>query len=122
MTARPSGILGKARQLVKRARGDVWVTQEFAAVRRDLDDVRTVGEATLRGVSKRTGPYALARPAIRRRFEPPYPWMATGAVEHVSSLLDRNMVGVEWGGGASTPYWCERLRILHTFEADRGFA
>jgi hypothetical protein len=122
MAAQSSGFLGRARLLVKRARGDVWVSQELSAVRRELDEIRSVGEATLRGVSRRAGPYALARPAIRRRFEPPHPWMATGAVEHVASLLDTGMVGVEWGGGASTPYWCERLGVLHTFEADRGFA
>ena len=55
-------------------------------------------------------------------FEPPTPWMVPAAVKHIDTLLTREMVGVEWGGGASTPYWCERLGVLHTFEADRGFA
>ncbi len=140
-----SATLNKVRHIAKRARGDVRLTHELGALRRDmlaaieghnrgplaeqlaslygeLAEIRQVTEATLRGVAQRGRPFDVARPAIRRRFEPPRPWMAAEAVEHVTALLGSDMRGLEWGGGASTPYWCEHLGILHTFEADRGFA
>jgi hypothetical protein len=138
-----------AKSILKRARGDVHVhkeiavlrddliravrqmstskeakarSREIAALRSEMASVSRSTDAVLRALGGRLGPYDLARPAIKQRFEPPTPWMVPEAVEHVNSLLTADMIGVEWGGGASTPYWCERLGVLHTFEADRGFA
>lgn len=98
------------------------VSDRLGSARQQLADVAKSNETILRALAKQFGPYDLARPGIRERFEPPYPWMVPAAVEHAGSLLTHDMRCIEWGGGASTPYWCERVGVLHTYEADRGFA
>lgn len=129
-------MLRRLKHLAKRARGDANVRREVSAVRRELvevterlepmreelADARKGNETVLRALRQRFGPFDLARPGIKDRFESPYPWMVPAAVEHANSLLTRDMRCVEWGGGASTPYWCQRVGVLHTYEADRGFA
>ncbi|MBA3984794.1 MAG: hypothetical protein H0X61_14865 [Acidimicrobiia bacterium] len=98
------------------------LTDRLASMREELAYVGKSNETILRALGKRFGPFDVARPGIKERFESPYPWMVPAAVEHANSLLTRDMRCVEWGGGASTPYWCERVGVLHTYEADRGFA
>jgi len=62
-------------------------------------------------------PFAAAKPAIQSLFEDPRPQMAPEAVSFLTDRLTPEMTVLEWGGGASTPYLCERVGVLHTVEA-----
>lgn len=68
------------------------------------------------------GPFARASAETRQLFEHPRPWMVEESVEFASAHLRPDMTALEWGGGASTPFWCERVGILHTVEASPGWA
>ena len=48
--------------------------------------------------------------------------MVPEAVAMVERNLRPDMTLLEYGGGASTPYWCERAGVLHTVEASHGWA
>jgi Methyltransferase domain len=58
-----------------------------------------------------------AKPTIRSLFENPRPQMPPEAVSFVAERLTSEMTLLEWGGGASTPYFCDRVGVLHTVEA-----
>lgn len=64
-----------------------------------------------------SSPLEAASPAIRSLFEDPCPQMVPEAVAFVTDRLTSDMTVLEWGGGASTPYLCERVGVLHTVEA-----
>lgn len=128
--------------VLKRMRGDVALRREARhlerALRRDLrrdlrleirrleetlqDDLHRVDQrlVELQG-DKPSGPFAQAKDEIRALFDDPRPWMVDEAVDFASKQLTSDMVGLEWGGGASTPYWCRRLGVLHTVEASPGW-
>lgn len=55
-------------------------------------------------------------------FDEPQPWFARGAQDFLDKALNENMVGVEYGGGTSTPWLCHRLGELYTVEADHNWA
>lgn len=127
----------------KRLRGDAYVHKEMrrlgdqvqaleAAMRALREEEPRPGPRTRRstparrgkraGRGKRPGAFDVAPAHIHKLFEDPRPWMVEAAVEHATSLVTAEMVGLEWGGGASTPFWCERLGRLHTVEASPGWA
>jgi len=51
-----------------------------------------------------------------------YPWLVPEAVTWLENNLNQNMVGVEFGGGLSTGWFCERLKFLHTIECSTNWA
>lgn len=50
------------------------------------------------------------------------PWIVAEAVNYLHESLTKEMVGVEFGAGCSTTWFCERLKYLHTFECSQHWA
>ncbi|MEG4838602.1 hypothetical protein [Microcoleus sp. B9-D4] len=59
---------------------------------------------------------------VKPFFTNPTPWLTRGAIEWLSKNLNQEMVGIEFGGGSSTPWFANQLKELHTFEANHEFA
>jgi len=51
-----------------------------------------------------------------------YPWIVPEAVEWLENNLTSEMVGVEFGAGLSTGWFCKKLKFLHTFECNKNWA
>ena len=51
-----------------------------------------------------------------------YPWIVPEAVSWLEERLNETMVGVEFGAGLSTGWFCKRLKFLHTFECSHNWA
>ena len=51
-----------------------------------------------------------------------FPWLVPAAVEWLEDNLTPQMMGVEFGGGLSTGWFCERLNFLHTVECSTNWA
>ena len=68
------------------------------------------------------GPLAAAEPSVRALFDDPQPQLVPGAVSFVAARLSPELTVLEWGGGASTPFLCERVGVLHTVEASPEWA
>ena len=51
-----------------------------------------------------------------------HPWLVPAAAEWLEDNLDENMIGVEFGGGLSTGWFCRRLKFLHTVECSTNWA
>ena len=118
-------------------RGDSVLRQSERSLLRELQTLRRSMKADLEGISARidaalppsappgpqkTGPLAMAAQSTRDLFDDPRPWMVPEAVAMVERHLRPDMTVLEYGGGASTPYWCERAGVLHTVEASPGWA
>lgn len=118
----------RVKSVLKRARGDIAVDRSrrelVAEMRRGVMQLErglaALGEELAARDTK--GPFEQARSSTRAMFEHPRPWMVEEAVEFASELLTPGTCALEWGGGASTPYWCERVGVLHTVEASPGWA
>ncbi len=109
---------GKARnvsELWKRLRGDAVVKQSTADVLGRIDRLETE-------VTARQAMVSPLEAAEARRFRDASPQLAGGAAGFAASQLDPGMTGLEWGGGAATPYWCDKVAVLHTVESDPGWA
>jgi hypothetical protein len=118
---------------LKRLRGDSALKQsersllrEMHALQRGLEQVSARLDAALPPPapprSEGAGPFASASESTRALFADPHPWMVPEAVAMVERNLRPDMTVLEYGGGASTPYWCERVGVLHTVEASHGWA
>jgi hypothetical protein len=115
----------------KRLRGDLFLREQVQRLEQQLKALR---EDLIRGGAQAdvgasasaapvpSSPFEAAPPELRHRFDDPFPWMAPSAVRRAASLLRPDMTALEYGGGASTPYWCERVGVLHTVEASPGWA
>ena len=44
------------------------------------------------------------------------PWISKSAIIRLQDLLTTDMRGLEWGSGASTLWYSQRLKELHTYE------
>ena len=44
------------------------------------------------------------------------PWLTRDAITLLGTLLNQNMIGLEWGAGTSTPWVYERVMQLYTIE------
>jgi hypothetical protein len=84
------------------------IRAEIAALSAQVDALKPPPQAS---------PLAAAQPAIRSLFEDPQPQMVPEAVTFLADRLTPEMTVLEWGGGASTPFLCERVGVLHTVEA-----
>jgi len=51
-----------------------------------------------------------------------YPWIVPEAVEWLEENLNNTMMGVEFGGGLSTGWFCQRLKFLHTIECSTNWS
>ena len=91
------------------------------AVRADIAALSVQVEA-LKPPIPEASPLKAARPAVRAMFEDPRPQMAPDAVSFLADRLTPEMTVLEWGGGSSTPYLCERVGVLHTVEASPEWA
>lgn len=100
----------RSKDLLKRARGDDALRRALTDLRHDLQQI------------DHARPFEAASPEVRHLFDDPLPWMVPEAVKCATEALDETMTGLEWGGGASTPYWCRQLGVLHTLEASPGWA
>ncbi|MBA2317858.1 MAG: hypothetical protein H0V93_08780 [Euzebyales bacterium] len=112
-------------ELLKRARGDIAVRGEVRRLEQRLEGLLARVVPSAQEISPppaSRGPLAQAPQEIQQLFVNPSPWMAAGAIKRASELLSEDMTALEWGGGASTPYWCERVDVLHTVEASTGWA
>lgn len=122
---------------LKRMWGDSALNQSERSLLREMQTLRRSMKADLKRISARidaalpspapprpkdAGPFALANQSIRDLFADPRPWMVPEAVAMVERNLRPDMTVLEYGGGASTPYWCERAGVLHTVEASHGWA
>jgi hypothetical protein len=123
---------------LKRIRGDATVKQSERSLLRELQSLRGSLKDDLTRISsridaalpppvpppaaERAGPFATAAQSTRDLFADPRPWMVPEAVAMVDQNLRPDMTVLEYGGGASTPYWCERAGVLHTVEASHGWA
>ena len=122
---------------LKRMRGDSALKQSERSLLREMQTLRRGMNADLEQIAARidaavlapappppkgAGPFALANQATRDLFADPRPWMVPEAVAMVEQNLRPDMTVLEYGGGASTPYWCERAGVLHTVEASFGWA
>ena len=122
---------------LKRIRGDFALKRTERSLLRELKSLRRSLRTDLEGISaridaalppaapprpKEAGPFASADKSTRDLFANPRPWMVPGALELVEQRLRPDMTILEYGGGASTPYWCERAGVLHTVEASPGWA
>ena len=122
---------------LKRIRGDFALKRSERSLLRELQTLRRSLRTDLEAISARidaalpptapappqaAGPFASADQSTRDLFADPRPWMVSGAVELVEQNLRPDMTVLEYGGGASTPYWCERAGVLHTVEASPGWA
>ena len=74
-------------------------------------------EALKPPIAQEACPLAAAKPGIRSLFANPRPQMVREAVTFIADRLTSEMTLLEWGGGASTPYFCDRVGVLHTVEA-----
>jgi hypothetical protein len=112
----------------KRARGDEVLQRYERALSDDLAAAERSIRADLAALSDQvdalkpptpvlSSPLETAKPAVRSLFEHPRPQMVPEAVTFVADRLTSEMTVLEWGGGASTPYLCERAGVLHTVEA-----
>jgi hypothetical protein len=132
-----SSIGDSVRTGLKRMRGDSVLKQSERSLLRELQTLQRSMKADLEEISARidaalppaappkpekTGPLALAAQSTRDLFDDPRPWMVPEAVAMVERHLRPDMTVLEYGGGASTPYWCERVGVLHTVEASPGWA
>ena len=52
----------------------------------------------------------------------PKPWMTEGLIEFVEKGLKPDDVVLEFGGGASSVWWCSRAKYAYTVEASPGWA
>jgi hypothetical protein len=122
---------------LKRMRGDFALKQSERSLRREMQALQRRVTADLSRISaridealpqpappgpKNAGPLASADQSTRDLFADPRPWMVPEAVAMVERNLRPDMTVLEYGGGASTPYWCERAGVLHTVEASHGWA
>jgi hypothetical protein len=122
---------------LKRIRGDSALKRSERSLLRELQALRRSLRTDLEAISaridaalpptappppKEAGPFASASQSTRDLFADPRPWMVSGAVDLVEQHLRPDMTILEYGGGASTPYWCERAGVLHTVEASPGWA
>jgi hypothetical protein len=121
------------RTSLRRARGDATVLRTERVLASDLATAEQSIRAEIAALSAQvdalkppkppkpakpvSSPLEAARPAIRSLFEDPRPQMVPEAVAFVTDRLTPDMTVLEWGGGASTPYLCERVGVLHTIEA-----
>ena len=104
-----SGDLATAEQTIR---------AEIAALSAQVDALRPPAPPKPAGPGKAmTRPLETARPAVRALFEDPQPQLVPEAVAFVADRLAPDMTVLEWGGGASTPFLCERARVVHTVEA-----
>lgn len=122
---------------LKRIRGDSSLKQSERSLLGEMQTLRRSLKADLERIASRidaalppsvppqpknAGPFAAAEQSIRDLFVDPRPWMVPEAVAMVERDLRPDMTVLEYGGGASTPYWCERAGVLHTVEASHGWA
>ena len=91
------------------------------AVRADIAALSVQVEA-LKPPIPEASPLKAAKPAVRALFDDPRPQMAPEAVSFLADRLTPEMTVLEWGGGSSTPYLCERVGVLHTVEASPEWA
>jgi hypothetical protein len=54
--------------------------------------------------------------------KPWFPWLVPSSAEWLDNNLAPHMMGVEFGGGLSTGWFCERLKFLHTVECSTNWA
>jgi hypothetical protein len=111
----------------KRVRGDEVLLRSERSLSNDLAAAEKAIRADIAALSVQVdalkpatpeaSPLAAAKPAIRSLFANPRPQMAPEAVTFIADRLTSEMTLLEWGGGASTPYFCDRVGVLHTVEA-----
>jgi methyltransferase family protein len=116
----------------KRVRGDDVLLRSERSLSNDLAAAEKAIRADLAALSVQVealkppipeaSPLKAAKPAIRSLFEHPRPQMPAEAVTYIADRLTSEMTLLEWGGGASTPYFCERVGVLHTVEASPEWA
>lgn len=100
------------------ATAEQTIRAEIAALSAQVDALKPPKPPTPARPAKAVSrPLEAARPAVRSLFEDPQPQMVPEAVAFMADRLTPDMTVLEWGGGASTPYLCERVRVLHTVEA-----
>jgi hypothetical protein len=56
------------------------------------------------------------------RFADPRPWMPASVVAFLAARVGRQDRVLEFGGGASSAWWCQRAGLVHTVEADHDWA
>jgi hypothetical protein len=111
----------------KRVRGDEVLLRSERSLSNDLAAAEKAIRADIAALSVQVdalkppapeaSPLAAAKPAIRSLFANPRPQIAPEAVRFIADRLTSKMTLLEWGGGASTPYFCDRVGVLHTVEA-----
>lgn len=52
---------------------------------------------------------------------PSEPWVSKSAIIRLQDLLTTDMRGLEWGSGASTLWYSQRLKELHTYEHNESW-
>lgn len=118
-------MIPRMRRLLKRLRGDVHVTHE-------ADRIIT---AALTSAPPATSPTQPPSPELHPRrvavhvgdqvarpFRRGEPWYTQDSIRWLDENLPPGLVGIEYGGGGSTPWWCERLAKLYTVEASPMWA
>ncbi len=52
-------------------------------------------------------------------LHPKYPWLMPKAIKFLSKYLTNEMIGIEWGSGKSTIWFCERMKELVSIEFNK---
>lgn len=47
----------------------------------------------------------------------PKPWFTSGAIAWLENEINKTMVILEYGGGYSSLWWCDRVKVVYTVEA-----
>jgi hypothetical protein len=50
------------------------------------------------------------------------PWITRDAISVLEKLIKKDFIGLEWGSGSSSVWFCERLKHLYTIEHDKEWA
>ena len=50
------------------------------------------------------------------------PWLTRDSITVLSKILKSNFIGLEWGCGSSTVWFCEKIKFLYTIEHNKEWA
>lgn len=71
--------------------------------------------------------YRLLRPFLKRRYwryqrlNPQTPWITPPIVFALEKLLNKDMIGYEFGSGRSTRFYAERMKHIYAIEHDEAW-
>lgn len=55
-------------------------------------------------------------------FKEPKPWFTTDSIDYIESNINSNDIVLEFGGGASSLYWANKVKFTYTVEANVSWA